>query len=385
MPFILDIATAVPPFSVSKDEMVEFYSGTLDSNSDSSVRKKLRIISQKTRIETRYSCIPDFKGKVTELFVDGDRNPDVEKRLNVFNLKAVSLGKIAVEKLLKSSEVKPNEVTHLITVTCTGVSAPGLEFLLAEEMGLMHTEKLGINFLGCYAALKALKHAQYIAKADPKAVILIVCVELCSLHFAPSLKDEDVLANLLFADGAAATLVCGDNSGYGKHTPVLRIDDIGSAYIPGTMDLMTWNVSSKAFRMFLSKHIVDAIGSSIEPVVSAFLKCEPAEIDLWAIHPGGVRIVEAVQKSLALHDKAVEDSLNVLYNYGNMSSPTILFILNEMLVKIRNEVPHKSKKIFTCAFGPGLNIEMLKLSVMNPGVVHEIKKNRNAVSTSIHT
>ena len=383
MPYILDIATAVPEYSVSKNELVEFYSDSLEKNSADPIRKKLRIISEKTRIENRYSCSPDFNGKKAELFVDGVMNPSVEKRLEIFNVKSVALGKTVIEKIFRQTEVKPGQVTHFITVTCTGISAPGLEFLLAEDLGLLHTEKLGINYLGCYAALKALKHAQYIAKAEPEACVLIVCVELCSLHFVPSVEDEDVLANLLFADGAAATIVCGDQFKQEKKLPVLHIDDIGSAYIPGTMDLMTWNVSSNAFRMYLSKHIVDAIGSSIEPVVKSFLKCDPEEIDLWAIHPGGVRIVDAVQQSLSLSDVAVRDSLNVLYQYGNMSSPTILFILNEMLLKIRDESSGISRKIFTCAFGPGLNIEMLKLSSTLPEVTSKNRKSINELSSSV--
>ena len=346
MPYILDIATAVPEHSVSKEELVDFYCKSLEKELAEPSRKKLRLISERTLIENRYSCIPDFNGKTAELFTDGNYNPAVEKRLEMFNLKSTSLGRSAIEKLFSQTKLSANQITHFITVTCTGISAPGLEFLLAEELNLLHTEKLGINYLGCYAALKALKHAQYIAKADPQACVLIVCVELCSLHFVPSVEDEDVLSNLLFADGAAATIVCGDRNENSNKLPVLAIDKIGSAYIPGTMDLMTWNVSSKAFRMYLSKHIVEAIGSSIEPVVKSFLQSDPDEIDLWAIHPGGVRIVDAVKNSLSLSNDTVKDSLRVLQNYGNMSSPTILFILSEMLRNIRKENFVESKKNF---------------------------------------
>ena len=132
MPYILDIATAVPEYSVSKNELVEFYSDSLEKNSADPSRKKLRIISEKTRIENRYSCIPDFNGKKAELFVDGVMNPSVEKRLEIFNVKSVALGKTVIEKIFRQTEVKPGQVTHFITVTCTGISAPGLEFLLAS-------------------------------------------------------------------------------------------------------------------------------------------------------------------------------------------------------------------------------------------------------------
>ena len=383
MPYILDIATAVPEYFVRKDEFVDFYCNALKAGPADPVRRKLKIISEKTNIENRYSCIPDFNGQHTELFSNDDYDPKVERRLELFKSKSVSLGRTAIEKVLSNSGINPEEVTHFITVTCTGILAPGLEFLLAEELGLQHTEKLGINYLGCYAALKALKHAQFIAKGDPKACILIVCIELCSLHFSPSEKDEDVLANLLFSDGAAATLVCGDKFNLKKPEAVLYIDNTGSAYIPGTMDLMTWNVSSNAFRMFLSKYIVDAIGSSIKQVVGEFLNDDLEQIDLWAIHPGGIRIVNAVQNSLGLSIEAVQDSHYVLQQFGNMSSPTILFILFEMLNKIRQDIPGKSKSIFTCAFGPGLNIEMLKLSSVAMNLDIETQNKSYAVSSSV--
>ena len=235
MPYILDIATAVPEYSVQRNELIDFYSKQLDAVPTDPISKKLRIISEKTRIEKRYSCIPDFNGKTSELFVEGDKDPSVERRLEVFREKAIPLGCAAINKLFYQTGITQNEITHFITVTCTGILAPGLEFLLAEELELQHTEKLGINYLGCYAALKAIKHAQYIAKADPNARVLIVCVELCSLHFVPSVEDEDILANLLFADGAASIIVCGDEVKIKDHKMVLKIDAIGSAYILRTI------------------------------------------------------------------------------------------------------------------------------------------------------
>jgi predicted naringenin-chalcone synthase len=260
------------------------------------------------------------------------------------------------------TKIEPCDITHLITVSCTGLLAPGLEFLIAEQYGLQHTEKSAVNFLGCYAAMKALKQAHYIAQANPNACILIVSAELCSLHFYPSDVNEDIIANLLFADGAAAVIVCGNKNEHVKNKVVLQIDDIGSAFIPNTAGLMKWDITSSAFRMHLSSKVVSAIKENIHDVVNNFLGNAKSETDYWAIHPGGVKIVEAVQESLSLNESNVADSMSVMQQYGNMSSPTILFILSSIFNKIKEAEHTDNKKIFSCAFGPGLNIEMISLS-----------------------
>lgn len=362
MPYILDISTAVPQYSATKDDLVKFYSQALESVDINSSHKKLALLSEKTKIIKRHSCIPDFNGKEQELFLDGNYKPIIEKRMELYKENIIPLATKAIDELLLQTNIKPSDITHIITVSCTGLFAPGLEFLVSEHYGLQHTEKLGVNFLGCYAAIKALKHANYIAQANPQACILIVSAELCTLHFYPSDADEDMVANLLFADGAAAAIVCGNESNHIKNKVVFSIDEIGSAYIPNTLDLMTWDISSTAFRMYLSKKIVNSIKDNIQPVVADFLKQNAAETDHWAIHPGGVRIVQAVKESLNLSESNVEDSIHILQQYGNMSSPTILFILHRIFNKIKKTEDTENKKIFTCAFGPGLSIEMISLS-----------------------
>lgn len=374
MPYILDISTAVPAYSANREELTKFYAQALDSIDMSASEKKMRLLCAKTEINNRFSCIPDFNGNQHELFIDNYYKQSVEKRMALYKEKIMPLAANAIDKLLQQTNIKPYDITHIITVSCTGLFAPGLEFLVAEQYGLQHTEKLALNFLGCYAAVKALKHAHYIAESNPNACILIVSAELCTLHFYPSGVDEDIIANLLFADGAAATLVCGNESEHIKNKVVLNIDAIGSAYIPNTLDLMTWNISSSAFRMYLSKKIVNAIKDNIQPVVNKFLKQNTSETDYWAIHPGGVRIVQAVKESLNLNDGNVEDSKNVLQEYGNMSSPTILFILNRIFKKIKKAKHFESKKIFSCAFGPGLSIEMISLSSVNTTPEIKLKK-----------
>jgi predicted naringenin-chalcone synthase len=175
------------------------------------------------------------------------------------------------------------------------------------------------------------------------------------------MEDEEMIANLLFSDGAAAVILCGDENNLGKDKTVLRLNSLGSAVIPSTSDLMTWNISSTAFRMFLSTKVVDVLRDNIHHVFKNFLREDEAAVTHWAIHPGGVKIVEAVQQAMNLSKENVADSLGVLKDFGNMSSPTILFILENMFNEIRLNNP-ANPRIFACAFGPGVNVEMISMS-----------------------
>jgi predicted naringenin-chalcone synthase len=362
MSYILNISTAVPEFQIGKEDLTRFYLQAFNPDETHHFIKKLNLLNSKTKINTRYSCIPDYKGNEYELYTDGNFKQPVEKRMELYKEKIMPLASKAIDKLMIQTKIKLCDFTHLITVSCTGLMAPGLEFLIAEKYGLEHTEKSSVNFSGCYAALKALKQAHYIAQSNPNACILIVSAELCSLHFYPSDVNEDIIANLLFADGAAAVIVCGNKNEHVKNKVVLQMDDIGSATVPKTAGLMKWDITSTAFRMHLSAKVVGAIKENINDVVVNFLGNQISEIDYWAIHPGGVKIVEAVQESLKLNDSNVADSMSIMKQYGNMSSPTILFILNSIFNKIKHAEQTENKKIFSCAFGPGLNIEMVSLS-----------------------
>ncbi|MCW3077976.1 MAG: hypothetical protein JWO32_2585 [Bacteroidetes bacterium] len=379
MPYILDISTAVPEFTIEKEDLERFYSDVADTNDNGYFLKKLGFLNRKTMINRRHSCIPDYNGKNYELYTNGNYEPSVNHRLKLYKEKILPLASKAIDKLFNQTGLRPEDVTHLITVSCTGHFAPGMEFVIAEHYGISHVEKTAVNFLGCYAALKALKQAQYIASANPDACVLIVCAELCSLHFFPSFADEEILANLLFSDGAAATIVCGEKSKHLHNKIVFNIDEIGSAIIPGTKKLMTWDITTSAFRMFLSKQIVSSIRENIQPVLQKFLKNKSDEINHWAVHPGGVKIVEAVQQAMGLNRASLNYSYDVLKDYGNMSSPTILFILQKVFNEIKGDPSQLNKKIFSCAFGPGINVEMITMtSIKMEAKIH-------AVNTQDHT
>lgn len=372
MSYLLNISTAVPEFQIGKEDMTRFYLQTFKPDETNHLTKKLNLLAHKTKINTRYSCIADYKGDKNELYIKGDFKPSVEKRMELYKNKVLPLAAKAIDKLMLQTTIQPHEFTHLITVSCTGLMAPGLEFMIAKQYGLEHTEKSAVNFLGCYAGLKALKQAHYIAQSNPNACILIVSVELCTLHFYPSDVNEDIISNLLFADGAAAVIVCGNKNENVKNKVVLQIDDVSSAFIPNTAEFMKWDITSTAFRMHLSSKVVGAIKENIHDVVTNFLGNKFSETDYWAIHPGGVKIVEAVQESLNLNESNVADSMSIMQQYGNMSSPTILFILNSIFNKIKHTEQAENKKIFSCAFGPGLNIEMVSLSSVDTSHLKKI-------------
>jgi predicted naringenin-chalcone synthase len=363
MSYILNISTAVPEYRIEREELMDFYRKAFASESPRFFQK-INFLEKKTNIATRYSCIPDYQGKESELYTDGNYEQPLEKRMELYKDKIIPLSCKAVDGILLEAGISSREITHLLTVSCTGMFAPGIEFLIAKKYGLEHTEKSALNFLGCYAALKAMKQAHYITESNPQAIVLVVCAELCSLHFHPSVSDEEMIANLLFADGAAAMLLCGEKNKHAKDKLVLKIDGVGSAFFPDTADLMTWQLSSSAFRMHLSQEVVRVIKEQMGAAAKDFLA--NTKTDYWAIHPGGVKIVEAARESLGLKETDTTDALQVLKEYGNMSSPTVLFVLKRIFDRIRQtDDDSKSRKIFSCAFGPGLNMEMVRLSSVN--------------------
>ncbi len=363
MPYISDIATAVPGHVLNNEEVISYYSALLNRRDEHTLSKRISTLVSHSYIERRYSCLPDFNTNHFELFEPGNTNPDLGKRLSVYHEKILPLAVEAVDSLLLRSRTDIKSITHIITVSCTGMSAPGLEFRLADHYNILQVEKTALNYMGCYAAIKAIREADYIARAQPDAKVLVVCAELCSLHFNNSTVMEEVIANLLFADGAAALLVMGDNVTVSSEVPGFHIDATGTSAIPGTMDLMTWNITPSAFRMYLNRQISDSIRQHVGEAMRNFLDEDVAEADCWAIHPGGIRILKAVQEALQLPHEKMAASLEILQLYGNMSSPTVLFILQKIFSRLRKQaVMLRKNKIVACAFGPGINIEMLRLS-----------------------
>jgi predicted naringenin-chalcone synthase len=261
-------------------------------------------------------------------------------------------------------KIKQEEVTHLITVSCTGMSAPGLDLQLMELLELpKHAWRTSVNFMGCYAAVHALKIADALCHADKQAKVLIVCTELCTLHFQRESSVDNIASSLLFGDGSAAVLVTHTDDPHKG----LQMDSFYAEIIPKGKGDMSWELSSSGFLMTLSSYIPELVGEDFGALTGRALKqagITQEQVTHWCIHPGGKKILEAVTESLQLEKDALHACADVLRNYGNMSSPTILFVLKKLMQHI-TAVPHQKAKqtFFGAAFGPGLTMETFVASI----------------------
>ena len=319
-------------------------------------KRKLRFIYQQSGIRQRYSVIADYGRPIGEWkFYSQTENldpfPSLEKRMMVFNKQAPLLSIDAIRDCLNHVH-NPKEITHLITVSCTGMSAPGLDLQIVELMDFeKNIFRTSVNFMGCYAAIHALKIANAICKADQQAQVLIVCTELCTLHFQKEATLDNITSSLLFGDGSAAVLITADED---KHEG-LCIDNFYSEIIPKGKRDMAWELSSNGFLMTLSGYVPDLIEEDFAKIVDHALGKENSskeEISHWCIHPGGKRILEAIHKSLGFTDGQLAASYKVLNEFGNLSSASVLFVLKELLHEKKT-----IKKLLGAAFGPGLTIE----------------------------
>lgn len=354
---IVSIGTASPPYRAKQDVILGYMQ---KAYGDDITSRKLNVLFHSSGIGTRYSVVPDFDETQGDpvLFLNGNR-PKIEERLMVFNEKAVSLGIEAVRNAVHKVNdiIHSSDFTHLITVTCTGLHSPGLdaafirEFHLADD--IFHT---AINFQGCNAAFPALKIADLIAKTDKNAKVLVVCVELCTLHFQPKNNHDNLLSNTIFGDGAAAVIILSDHNADKYHLKGFGIDGFYSCILDEGRPLMGWNITPVNFEMILDAGVPAFIGNKINDLMKkASLKYHITHdrISRWAVHPGGRKILDLVKKSLSLDDQKMSYSYKVLNEYGNMSSPTILFILDQIM----SDHLEQGETVFSVGFGPGINVD----------------------------
>lgn len=356
---LVSVGTAVPVHRHRQEEILDFMIRVYAMNETD--KRKLKYLYHKSGIDTRYSVIPDYSLPAAEWqFYSPTENlepfPKLEQRMKWFGKEAAALSLQAIGKCME--RFPGTEITHLITVSCTGMSAPGLDLELLELLKLPPTTfRTSVNFMGCYAAIHALKIADAFCKADKAARVLIVCTELCTLHFQQENTVDNLTSSLLFSDGSAAVLVSGDDNAAG-----LQLSHFYSAVsLKGKQD-MAWELSSKGFQMTLSSYVADIIREDFNELVLQALAAgqhRKEQITGWCIHPGGKKILEAVSNSLGFANGELGHSFDILQEYGNMSSPTVLFVLERMM---KDPVMKRPGKIFSAAFGPGLTIETLILS-----------------------
>ncbi|GHM98928.1 chalcone synthase [Cytophagales bacterium WSM2-2] len=363
MSFITSIGTAVPENKFEQGVIARFMERTIE---DEASRRKMRAVFRASAIQHRYSVLSDY-GKESGFSFYADTKdlgpfPSTAQRMSAYRQYACPLSLEAIKNCVEPNRI--SEITHLITVSCTGMYAPGLDIDILNSLSLpTSTERTCINFMGCYAAVNGLKVADAICKSNNDAKVLIVCTELCSLHFQKEFTEDNILANALFADGSAAILVEPNATSRinfsleGFHGDILNSGE----------QHMAWGIGDFGFEMRLSSYIPTIVEGGIQRLLAGLIqktKIRLNQIDYFAVHPGGRKILETIVRELSLEKNKLEDSFATLRSYGNMSSPTMIFVLKEMMKKYSPQ--NDSQHVLGLAFGPGLTLEsvLLKIKVL---------------------
>ncbi len=353
--YILSIGTANPGSPIPQEQISRFMQ--LAHQLDERESRKLNFIYRQSGIKTRHSVLDDFRYEDPKEFSFFPKNeklepfPSTKDRMHLYQQTAFGIGKKAIENCLANTRLRPIDISHLVLVSCTGMYAPGLEIDLIHEMGFSPTtERYSIQFMGCYAAFNAIKLADRICDSDPQANVLILSVELCTIHFQKSYTEDNLIANAIFGDGAAAALISKSGGG-------LRIKNYGSQIVKEGEQDMAWAIGDFGFEMKLSKYVPELLSKGIHNLMSYLEdKHQLSKVVNFAVHPGGKQILQKVEEAFGIEEVQNNFSHDVLQEKGNMSSATILFVLEKWL---KNS--DKSGDILAMGFGPGLTLETLLL------------------------
>jgi predicted naringenin-chalcone synthase len=345
------VATAVPAHDVHR-AFVDYVPSMLGSERD---RTMFQHMVHRAQIAYRYSFL---KPSSTPSSLDGDDFyrpgdfPGTATRMQFYKEHAFSLVRDAIDQL--DIERDRDAITHVIVTSCTGLYAPGIDWQIIDHYGLNPSvERTMVAFMGCQAAINALRVARHIVRSEPKAKVLVVNIELCTLHMQETANLEQVLSFLIFADGCAASIISAEATG-------IELESFYSALIADSSEYITWHIGALGFDMVLAREVPGSIASGLPPALPAILNGRtPADIEYWAVHPGGRSILDAVRSGIGLEEDALAISRSVLHDYGNMSSATIMFVLQRLLAQKPEAGPG-------CAlsFGPGLTAETMRFSVV---------------------
>ena len=353
------IGTAVPPHDVH-DAFVEFVGARL---TDGRERRLFQRLVGRAAIDHRFSyfdpAIHLGQGPGERFYVPG-HFPSTARRMAFFEQQAPTLAHHAIQQLDLGEERR--HISHLVVACCTGFMAPGLDQRIVELAGLSPSvERTMVGYMGCYAGVTSLRLAHHILRSEPSARVLVVALELCTLHFQDTTGLEDLLSMLLFGDGCAAALVTADGPG-------IALEDFRAATIADSAPAITWRIGDDGFIMHLSGEVPAVIRRAMQEErargdAGGLLRgAAPSEYPLWAVHAGGRAILDSVETGLGLPPEALARSREVLRDYGNMSSATILFVLQRILAE-RGRVVAPGTRGFGVAFGPGLAAESLRFRV----------------------
>ena len=357
--WIRQIETQVPETSYPQEYASQKMQEWIGSERE---QRLIRALYRKSGIDKRHSVVTDFDSESGDAFFQRDNDgrlvePGTARRNEIFRTAAGPLVVAAARRAIANCRgIETADITHVITVSCTGFYNPGPDYQLVTELGLPHgTQRYHLGFMGCYAAFPALRMAKQFCLADPNAVVLVVALELCSLHLQLGSGEDSLLANSLFADGAAAALVSARQPATGQ--PCFKLGNFHSTLIPSGKEDMAWSIGDRGFDIALSSYVPKIIGANVSTILDEIRATEgdlADQNDIWAIHPGGKAIVDKVQQSLDLAPEKVAASRQTLREFGNMSSATVLFVLRRILDQAANE----RRKVYAMAFGPGLTVEM---------------------------
>jgi predicted naringenin-chalcone synthase len=346
------LGTALPPLSLPQELSAAWSQEAAWGNGR---RRLIPAVFLRTGIRRRFSVVlegdPVRQGFFRPARDAMDGGPTTRARMERYAVEAGGLAVRAARAALADAGLlgpPAPPVSHLVTVSCSGFHAPGFDVRVIKELGLDPTiARTHVGFMGCHGALNGLRVARAFAESDPSALVLLCAVEMCSLHYDYRTETARILANALFADGAAA-LVARAGAGAWRHAAS------GSAILPASEDQMTWSIGDHGFEMGLSPRVPATIAAHLRPWLCRWLEGEGlalGDVRSWAVHPGGPRILDAVEETLGLPPEATLDSRAVLEECGNMSSPTVLFILDRLR---RRAAP---RPCVALGFGPGLAAE----------------------------
>jgi predicted naringenin-chalcone synthase len=338
-PKILALALGVPQHRYTQLEIYErFLEPHLGAN------RRARAIFGRAGIKQRYTAVEGEYHRVVR---------GTEERNIRYMQDAVPLGEQTICRTLEQARLTPRDVDQFTVVSCTGYDIPGLDLHLAGRMGMRQDlTRTCILGMGCYAAFPGLQRARDAVSANPSRRALMLSIELCSLHFQPRADTENVIVSALFGDGAAAVLVGFDDASDGP-----QLIDALTQCDYTTFEHMAFHMTDHGFQMELSSYVPALLGASVENFVDQLLErnhLRREDIRFWGVHPGGLKIMEHIEKQLQLAPDALRFSRAVLREYGNMSSPTVLFVLDEIQ---RNGHPQRGDYAVMMAFGPGLTME----------------------------
>lgn len=354
---LLGLGTAVPTHTMSQQEALEL--GKLVCCQTDEQVALLRVLYRRSGVQNRNTCLPHRIALDWARPSESDSNvetlvsagPTTRERMQYYEEHAPLLAGLSARRAMDQAGVDPASIQHLITVSCTGFTAPGVDVHLMETLGLKRTvERTHVGFMGCHGAINGLRAARGLISAEPDRNALVCAVELCSLHYTFQWDPSRVVGNAIFADGSAS-MVLGSAT---RAEQAWQLVGTGSCLFPESRDAIVWKVGDYGFEMGLSPRVPELIKEQLRPWLTAWLETRGLEISRvgsWAIHPGGPRVLTSVEEALGLDREDTAVSREVLAECGNMSSPTVLFLLDRL------RRANAARPCVLLGFGPGLVAE----------------------------